>query len=198
MCEPSGKLIAWLDGELEKDEMAHVERHIQDCIEFRGRLDAYQEVSRTFDSYRDAVVASMTRRRHLRRWVPVVSVAATLVFAAAGFLVFRHMLVEPLVSPPSMKTAPSAAILETASAARMTVRVHRRHAPSAAQSQTAKWRPMEPAIEIAIPAESMFPPGAVPEGVNFTADLSIATDGSAQQIRLRPRLIRFERRATQP
>lgn len=57
--------------------------------------------------------------------------------------------------------------------------------------------PAEPAIQIAVPAEAMFPPGAVPEGVNFIADLTIAADGS-EQVRLRPRLARFERRTTQP
>ena len=43
----------------------------------------------------------------------------------------------------------------------------------------------DPAIQIAIPADSMFPPGAVPEGVNFVASLSLA-DGSVQAIRLQP------------
>jgi hypothetical protein len=32
----------------------------------------------------------------------------------------------------------------------------------------------------------MFPPGAVPEGINFIAELSIGPDGSAERVRLRP------------
>jgi hypothetical protein len=46
-------------------------------------------------------------------------------------------------------------------------------------------QPMDTAIQIAIPAEAMFPPGAMPAGVNFIADLRIAPDGSVQQVRLR-------------
>jgi hypothetical protein len=53
----------------------------------------------------------------------------------------------------------------------------------------------EAAIQIAIPAEAMFPPGAMPEGVTFVADVSIGADGSVEQLRLRPRLVRFERGA---
>ena len=41
-------------------------------------------------------------------------------------------------------------------------------------------------------------PGAVPEGVGFTADVMIAPDGSAQQVRLHPQLTEFERRPTRP
>jgi len=33
---------------------------------------------------------------------------------------------------------------------------------------------METAVQIAIPAEAMFPPGAMPMGMNFIAELSIA------------------------
>jgi hypothetical protein len=60
-------------------------------------------------------------------------------------------------------------------------------APRPSQILDAGWVPASPAIRIAIPAEAMFPPGAVPEGVNFTADFSIAADGSAAPLRLLPR-----------
>jgi hypothetical protein len=200
MCELSGKLMAWLDHELESDEMACVQRHIEVCIECRGQLETYREVSGTFAAYLDAVLAAKARRR-VPRWVPVVSGAAAVGIAAAAFLVFQPMRVEPLVPSPSRNTAPSATVLEAAPAPTIQSKtVHRRHPLSPVQSQiaNANWRPAELAIQIAIPAESMFPPGAVPEGITFTADVSIAADGSAQQIRLRPRLIGFERSATQP
>jgi len=67
-----------------------------------------------------------------------------------------------------------------------------------AQNQNAYSLPDEPVIQIAIPAEEMFPPGAVPEGMHFVADVTIAADGSAERLRLRPRLAGFERRTTQP
>jgi len=53
----------------------------------------------------------------------------------------------------------------------------------------------EPSVQIAIAAAAMFPPGAVPEGVSFVADLSIGADGSARQVRLQPQISEFERRA---
>jgi hypothetical protein len=64
------------------------------------------------------------------------------------------------------------------------------------QGQSADWEAEEPAIQVAIPAEAMFPPGAVPEGMNFVADVSIGADGRVEQLRLRP--ARFERRTDQP
>jgi anti-sigma factor RsiW len=58
--------------------------------------------------------------------------------------------------------------------------------------------PPQPPIEIAIPADAMFPPGAVPPGMSFTAELTIEADGSPQQLGLRPRLAGFERSKNQP
>lgn len=58
--------------------------------------------------------------------------------------------------------------------------------------------PSEPTIEIAIPAGAMFPPGAVPPGMSFTAELTIAADGTPEQLGLRPRLAGFEGRKDQP
>jgi hypothetical protein len=64
--------------------------------------------------------------------------------------------------------------------------------------EESNWPPTSPAVEIAIPADAIFPPGAIPDGVGFTAEVAIAPDGSAQQIRLRPQLMEFERRPTRP
>ena len=57
--------------------------------------------------------------------------------------------------------------------------------------------PGAPAVEISIPADAIFPPGAIPAGVSFTADVTMASDGSAEQIRLRPQLTEFERNGAQ-
>ena len=198
MCELSGKLMAWLDHELESDEMAGVERHIEECAECQREVAAYREVSATFHSYCDAVMESRLRRRS-SQWVPVLSAVGAVAFAVVALLVFQHRRVEPLVPAPVVKTVPAAGaatVVETTNAASKSV--PRRHAAPQARREIVNWAPAEPAIEIAIPAESMFPPGAVPEGVTFTADLSIGADGSAQQMRLQPRLIGFERRGTQP
>jgi hypothetical protein len=87
-------------------------------------------------------------------------------------------------------------------------RVHRRHPPTPARNQIANsgaapgqqsyTSPEETAIQIAIPADEMFPPGAVPEGMHFVADLTIAADGSAERLRLSPRLAGIERSTNQP
>jgi hypothetical protein len=55
--------------------------------------------------------------------------------------------------------------------------------------------PAEPPIEIAIPVDAMFPPRALPPGMSFTADLTIAVDGTAERLGLHPRLAGFERRS---
>ena len=195
MCDHSGKLVAWLDGELGNDEMAELERHISACGKCRSQLESYQHVSARFDAYCDAVLSAKAHRRTLPRRVPVltaVAIAATLVL---GLLRARVPAVAPLSVQVQTQTAPPPSVVEKVPASVPSKTVH--PPPAAAAStprQTANWQPTERAIQISIPAESMFPPGAVPEGLNFLADLSIAADGSAEQIRLRPRLMEVERR----
>jgi len=181
MCDFSERLIAWLDHELQESEAADVERHVWACAECRSRLDAYKEVGKAVDTYCDKVMLARARRR-LPSWVPVLSGAAA---AAALLLLFPHGHVERVpVHAPAAAASPAVAL--EAPPAPISKRTHRRHGVAPVQSQTANWVPAEPAIQIAIPAEAMFAPGAIPEGVNFTAELSIAADGSAQQLRLRP------------
>jgi Putative zinc-finger len=62
----------------------------------------------------------------------------------------------------------------------------RRERNDNATPAAAGWQLAEPAIQIAIPAEAILPPGAAPEGVSFVAEVSIAPDGSAHQIFLQP------------
>jgi hypothetical protein len=63
--------------------------------------------------------------------------------------------------------------------------LHPRRANSPQPRATANWHPTETAVEIAIPADAMFAPGALPPGMNFIAEMSIAPDGSVRQVRLR-------------
>jgi len=46
--------------------------------------------------------------------------------------------------------------------------------------------PADPTIEIVIPADALFPPGTLPEGAGFVADLRLAADGSPASVALRP------------
>jgi anti-sigma factor RsiW len=182
MCDVQEKLIAWFDHELPTDESAEVQRHIEGCKQCRTRLAGYEKVSETFDVYCDVVVAAKTRRR-VPRWVPVLAGAVAAV--AVMFLTFPRTRIEP---PPILTpTITAASVPVPAQPAPETAprkTIHRRHAVAPVQVRAAKWQPRETAVQIAIPAEAMFPPGAMPKGMNFIAELSIAPDGSVKQVRL--------------
>jgi anti-sigma factor RsiW len=192
MCDLQGKLIAWLDCELPSYEAVEVERHIEGCKECRNRLAAYRQVCETFDVYCDAVVAAKTHGR-IPRWVPVL--ASAIAAAVAIFLAFPPTRIEPTrVEPPPV-------FIPTITAASIPVptpqtpesapakKIRRRHSVPPVQGRVedraVKWQPMETDVQIAIPAEAMLPPGAMPNGLNFIVELSIAPDGSVRQIRLR-------------
>jgi anti-sigma factor RsiW len=210
MCDISGKLIAWLDRELPAEEAAEVERHFADCSECRTGVDAYKRVSDEFDEYCDAAIASSARGA-VPRWAPVVWGAGAVAALVTLFLAMPRTRVEPPAFhlPQAALTASPAVVAAAVPASvRSIQRAQRRHAVrpvsiqnangAPVQSQNPNLLPDEPMIQIAIPADEMFPPGAVPEGMHFVADLTIAADGSAERLRLRARLAGFERSATQP
>ena len=180
MCDFSGKLVAWMDRELPDNEAADAERHVRDCSECRRRVDAYKQVSRAFVAHCDAVMEGTTRRRP--RWVPVLASATAA--AAVLFLVFQPASVKQIPALPPVGDASPAIILKTA--AQPVKTLHRRRGIVLAKTPNANWAPPETAIQIAIPVEAMFPPGAVPEGITFIADVSMAADGSVQGLRLQP------------
>jgi hypothetical protein len=53
-------------------------------------------------------------------------------------------------------------------------------------------------IEITIPSDAIFPTGAVPDGVSFVAEVTLAADGTAEGLRLQPRFVESERRTVRP
>jgi hypothetical protein len=178
MCDFSARLVAWMDRELPDTEAADVERHVRDCSECRRRVHGYEEVSRAFVAYCDAAMGAKTHRRR-PHWVPVLSSAAA---AAVLLLVFQPASVKLIPVRPRVAEASPAIVLETAP--RPVKKVHRQHVIAPMKTPDANWALAEPAIQIAIPVEAMFPPGAVPEGITFIADLSMAADGSVQGVRL--------------
>jgi hypothetical protein len=201
MCNYSGKLIAWLDQELPENHAADVDQHVRGCGQCQRELDSYRRVSRAVDAYCDAAMTSRAQPR-LPRWIPVLSggVAAG---AVALVLTFPRMTVQqpaplrlPTVAVPADMA--SASGLPEVTVSNPISKSQAKRSVSSGHRQPTIWTPAERAVQIAIPAEAMFPPGAVPEGVNFTADLSIGADGSVQQLRLRPQLVGFERRLTHP
>jgi anti-sigma factor RsiW len=190
MCDIKGNLIAWLDRELPEKEAAEVQTHVQVCEECRSQVEAYERVSREFDAYCDAAMSPRVRAK-TPRWVRALSgAAAAAAVAAALFLIFPRARVEktPVIDTSEAAVAPVVAP-EAAPASVEPVsvkRVHPRHVVTPAQTRAADWLPPEPTIEIAIPAESMYPPGAVPEGMSFIVDVRLSGDGSAQQFSMRP------------
>ena len=234
MCDFSGKLIAYMDGELPDSEAALVEEHLKSCAECRSRLAAYQQASGAFAAYCEAATTAATvprPQRELPRWVFAAAAAAAAV--ALLLLIPRRIIQSPaqterhLVASASAgrSTAPdaTAAIRHTSAvavhspaapvtegAARNPGRAHttnreqvlpanaiERSAERAPAEPTASL-PSEPTIQIAIPSDAIFPAGAVPDGVNFVAEVTLAADGTAERLRLQPRLVKFERRTTRP
>jgi anti-sigma factor RsiW len=207
MCDFSGKLMPWLDHELPANDAADVVRHLQLCLECRGRVEAYRQLSGAFDGYCDAyydeIMALRPRRKLSRRTLTVAGAAALAAAMAALFLLAprARIRLSPVLAPaPPVQAAQAAAApIKTIPRLKRSKGAEQiRHASPQPQALATNWLPPEPAVEIAIPADAIFPPGAVPEGVSFTADVTIAPDGSAQQIRLRPQLAEFERRSTRP
>lgn len=183
MCDLKPKLIAWLDHELPENQAAEVHSHVQACEECQAEREKYEQVSQTFDAYCDAVLSAKTPRSALR-WVPAVSGALLAISATVFILTFQRTRLEP---PPALIQAVAAApvsVLPSESVAPKTFRRRRPVAP--VQARVARWQPVETAVQITIPAETMFAPGAIPEGMNFVAELSIGPDGSVERLRLRP------------
>lgn len=182
MCNFSGRLVAWMDGELAEPEAAAVEQHVHACAECRTRVSAYENVSRDFATYYDATARTAPAtapRPRLPLWGPIAAAAVVVI----ALLAFLPRSAKQVPGPPQVAAARPPVAVEPALKA--LTPVHRAHATAHRKAPTPKWAMAEPAIQIAIPADSMFPPGAVPEGVNYVANLSLA-DGSVQAIRLQP------------
>ena len=185
MCDLQMKLVAWLDRELPTDEASEVERHVKVCEGCRHRATTYGAISETLEAYCDTLMATNAPRR-VAPWVPVLA-TALLAASVLLFLILRprvvpRPVVEPMVAastlraserPPAARPAPHKAT------------IHARRAAQRVQEHTTPKQPMDTTIQIAIPAEAMFPPGAMPNGIKFIADLKIAPDGSVKQVRLR-------------
>jgi anti-sigma factor RsiW len=187
MCDLQPKLIAWLDRELPPDQAAELEAHLQGCEECRTERDRYAQVSTTFDAYCDVVMAAKTHRS-APRWVPAVSGALLAVTATVLLVTFQRPRIEPPrpAATPVATRAIAAPLKAVASESVVARAVHTRRALPPPQPRATKWQPAETAVQITIPAETMFAPGAIPEGMNFIAELSIGPDGSVERLRLRP------------
>jgi Putative zinc-finger len=163
MCEYSGRLIAWMDKEIAEEEAINVQWHLGQCAECREAVKAYEEISGAFLVCYEAAMPSKPRK-------PRVWVAAFIGAAAASLLavVLRPPPAERLpLRPPSASHAPAIAFLRSPKTVAVAARPRRVPAPAQI------WTAQEPSVRVALPADALFPPGAVPEGYSFIADVRL-------------------------
>lgn len=161
MSNCSGKLIAWLDRELPEAEAADVERHVRECAHCREAVQSYAEISRAFLPCYVATMPVRPGRKHWRWAAAAVGVAAAILLV----IVLDQRPPERLaIRTPPPPPAPLVTFERP-----VTEKPARRVAPrSIPKSQ---WTPIEPTVEVALPADALFPPGAVPAGFSFIADI---------------------------
>jgi len=161
MCENSSKLVAWLDRELPEQEWSGIEMHLARCAECRSAVSAYQEISREFlFCYEAAMVRPAPRRRPRRLWIPAVAGLAAAILVAA--VLWPRPAQRLSLRLPTPSPAPAMAFVRPVAH----VAVHARPKPIRTQ-----WVIVEPSVEVELPAEALFPPGAVPAGVSYIADV---------------------------
>jgi hypothetical protein len=167
MCDFSGKLIAWIDRELAEAEAIQVGWHVRQCAECRRAVSSYREVSDAFlDCHAGAMPGAMPahRTRIHWMWTPLASAIAAAILLAA---VLARPGPEQLPTLPPAIHAPAIAFEKTPA---RTVVAHARHEPRPKPIRT-QWVAEEPTVEVALPADALFPPGAVPAGFSYIADV---------------------------
>jgi hypothetical protein len=183
MCEFEAKLIAWIDRELDVAAVRELELHLESCRDCSAKAAAYREVSTAFAAYFEQPVVTPKRSR------PGLIASLAGLGAAAAAITLWMLRPLPVAAPPQPRLtgpAPAIAYLKQppVPAQVSPARLHR-HSSRAAQASAAAID-AQPTIEIAIPADAMFAPGAFPTGFAFAADLSIRRDGSPETLRVRP------------
>jgi|SRR5215469_3723267 len=187
MAEDHPNLVAWLDNELPPVEAAGVALHLESCDGCRRQCDAFRDTSAALRLYTDAMFTTAHVRSRLPRWVPVLAA-----LAAAAVVAILLAFPGKQVVPPSAISSPVGAIpaRQISSAEPLALAapkpVARHHTVSAVPRRTiAAWPSADTAVEIAIPADAVFAPGALPEGMRLFGEMHIGPDGSLSEIRLR-------------
>jgi anti-sigma factor RsiW len=224
MCDFSGKLIAWMDGELADGEAVVVREHLESCAACQSRLASYRGASASFAEYCEAATGSVVAPR-ARLGVPRWAFAAAAVAAAVALLLFvprpatkspapaRESVAANQSADGSLAAVPAAIHSNSVAAVRFSAAPAVDHGPRnvaviphRAKRETLPGMPVradaspvgEPALEIAFSSDAIFPAGAMPEGVSFVGEVTLAADGSAVQMRLQPRLVEFQERTIRP
>lgn len=179
MCDYAGKLVAWLDHELPDEEATNVEWHVSQCAECRKAISAYEEVSAAFMACYEATMEARPRRAGWR-WAAVAGGVAAAILVAAVLTPPRLEQLPPrelAVHAPTIAFEETPSFQKTSSSERKSSRlvaVPRRSSPPplpVAAPLPSRWIPVERTVEVALPADALFPPGAVPPGFSFIADV---------------------------
>jgi hypothetical protein len=184
MCELEAKLIAWIDRELDAGATRELELHLESCRDCSAKAAAYREITTAFAAY-------FERRAVTPKWSrPALAASLAGLGAAAAAITLWMLRPLPVIAPPQpglAGPAPAIAYMKQppVPAQVSPVRLPPHSGPAAAPRNAATLD-AQPIIEIAIPADAMFAPGAFPTGFAFAADLSIRRDGSPETLRVRP------------
>lgn len=185
MCNFKNNLVAWMDGELPPVEAEAVQQHLTACAACRECVSAYGNASQAFATYyQAATVPKPAPVRTTPRWLPYVAAAAAII--AIALMTFPRSRDQrsaaPQVAAATSSLPEQVPVPATTAKPARAVTVH--HATTPAKSQPVARASAPAAIQIAIPADAVFPPGAVPEGFTYIARL--AADGSLQDLRVQP------------
>jgi hypothetical protein len=183
MCEFEAKLVAWIDRELDSGATRDLELHLEFCRDCSAKAAAYCEVSTAFAAYFERPVVTP---KWSRRAITVSLAGLGAVAAALTLWMLRPLPLAPLPQPKLAGPAPAIAYLKQPPVPAQLSPVRLRAHSGSAVPANASTLDAQPTIEIAIPADAMFAPGAFPTGFAFAADLSIRRDGSPETLRVRP------------
>jgi hypothetical protein len=188
MCEFSSKLIAWMDAELPDDQMSAVNLHLAQCSECRAQAATFREVSHAF-----AVCMRAQTVPPARAWRPAVMVPAAIAAAvvlAALLMLPRHAhetkFERTAARVPAVAPVPSDKLVAMVPRPVPTRMLASRPHRAKSLARPSEWMPAEPTIQILIPGDALYPPGALPDGVDLVASLRFAAEGSPASLALRP------------
>lgn len=186
MSETHPNLVAWLDGELPPSDAAVVACHVESCESCRRQCAALRDASTAVELYAEAVFAAANAKPKFSRWVPAFAALAAV--AALAIFLAPPRQQTPVPAPataPIVAAIPSRAPSPEPSAPAASKPVHRRRpVPIAPRRPAPRWLSADTAVEIAIPADAVFAPGALPEGMRLFGEMHLSPDGSLREIRL--------------
>ena len=175
-------LVAWLDDELTAEQAEAVTLHVEGCPECRARAQAYAAVS-------DGLVELRARPERIgwRRWSLAAAGVAAAVLVTVGMWSIRSTPGPVTAQVPVPPPAPAAKKTEMQMFFRANV------APPPAPKVVRKRPKVEQpvmgevmVVPVSLSMDEYLPPGAIPAGFSVRAEMVLAEDGTARELRLMP------------